>query len=200
MPDVTRTFIGLPIPGNLRLKLSRLAENLAGVAPGGRWTHPDDFHITLAFLGDVPHADIREVCAAANRAANLAAPFDLSLRGIGAFPNSAKPRVVWAGVAGDLEALAGLRRAVVDAVTAAGYPPDDDRFHPHVTLGRLKPKPGKGDAANLEAREAHLRTWTAGPWTVDSLVAFGSHRVADGPSYTALGTSRISRRNPKPDD
>jgi len=194
MPDVTRTFIGLALPQQLRLKLSRLAQNLGRVAPKARWLHQDDFHITLAFLGDVPHVDIRDVCTAVDKAAAGAGSIALSLQGIGAFPDLEKPRVIWAGVGGDLEGLVTLRKNVVEAVARVGYPPDDDRFHPHITLGRLKP--GKGaPPVDLQAQEAHLRTWTAGPWTVDAIITYGSHPVDDGPSYTTLGTSRISRKN-----
>jgi 2'-5' RNA ligase len=188
MADATRTFVGLPVPSDFRLKLERLTANLAKSIPGTRWTHPEDHHLTLAFLGDIPHADLREICRATAEAASKTKRFELGLQGIGAFPTLDRPRVIWAGVTGDLDALRELRDSIVDCVTRSGYAPDDLRFHPHVTLGRPTRASGAFDLAPVEA---HLRTWTAGPWTVDTVVAYASHHSGRGPAYTPLGTARL---------
>lgn len=198
MSDVTRVFIGVPIPVQFRVKLERLGQNLAKVVPQARWVHPEDFHVTLAFLGDVPHADLRDVCRAVAEVTSVTPAFDLKLSGAGAFPDPVKPRVLWAGVDGDLDALSSLRAVIVEAVAKVGYPPDDDRFHPHVTLGRLK-SGRDSPSIDLTNQVAHLRTWTAGPWTADSVIVYGSHPAKEGPSYATLGTARMTRRISKGD-
>ena len=105
------------------------------------------FTSTLAFLGDVRNRDLNEICQAVAAAAEPFEPFELQLEGLGAFPSLARPRVLWAGVtAPDLKPLLDLREAVVARRREAGYRPDDQRFHPHVTLGRIKPdRGGRGD-------------------------------------------------------
>ena len=95
--------------------------------------------MTLAFLGDVPNSDLNEICQAV--AANTVSldRFEVEVRGLGAFPNATRPRVVWAGVAAtNINALNELQQLVIGALERIGHAPDDRRFHPHVTLGRIK--------------------------------------------------------------
>ena len=116
--------------------------------PGGPLGRPEaDAHLTLAFLGEVDHADLASVCRAVAEASAPFSPFELRIRGLGAFPDPARPRVVWAGIEGDLETLGALQRALVSGLSKAGYRPADDRFHPHVTLGRVKG--GRGPSPDL---------------------------------------------------
>jgi 2'-5' RNA ligase len=195
MPDTTRTFIALEVPAAQGEKLRRLQERLGPEVPGARWTTTEPFHLTLAFLGDVPHADLNEVCLAVARAAGAFGPLSLRLEGLGAFPGPARPRVVWVGVVGpDLEPLNRLQQAVARAVADAGYPADAERFHPHVTLGRLKP--GKRPAQDLSPLVKHFQTWSAGNFTATEAITFGSTLTQDGPIYSPLGRAPLRARKP----
>ncbi len=141
MRETTRTFVAIPIPDPLGRQLARWQAALAPDVPGCRWVESagQPFHITLAFLGDVPSRDLNELCLAVAAAVEPSGRFELTVEGLGAFPGPARPRVVWAGItAVDPEPLLTLREAVVRAATESGYRPDDPRFHPHVTLGRIK--------------------------------------------------------------
>ena len=115
--------------------------SLRGLAGSG----PDDFHLTLAFLGDVGDPDLNAVCLAVAEAVREQPRFDLIVRGLGAFPDPARPRVLWAGVVGDLDALASLQKSAFDAATRAGYRPgaDGDAFppshHPRPTQAGSRP-------------------------------------------------------------
>ena len=86
-----------------------------------------------------------------------------------------------------LETLGDLQQAIVQAVSDAGYPPDDNRFDPHLTLGRLKTK--KGDDLDLNPLIAHYRMWSAGNFQVTGVVTFSSTLTPEGPAYMALATS-----------
>jgi 2'-5' RNA ligase len=143
MPDSTRTFVALEVPTALGEKLRKLQERLTLDVTGVRWTTPSEpFHLTLAFLGEIPHADLHAVCRAVAEAAAGCPPLALRLEGLGAFPDPARPRVLWVGTTGPgLEPLHRLNKSVCQATAALGYPADT-RFHPHVTLGRLKPRRG----------------------------------------------------------
>ena len=72
MPDTTRTFVAVAVPPSLTPRLERLQTELAGEVPEARWAATPPFHVTLAFLGDVPHAVYH--CSAAAGPIKAAAP------------------------------------------------------------------------------------------------------------------------------
>ena len=102
-----------------------------------RWTDQHQWHVTLAFLGDVAERRLDELTESLARAAQRNPHVVLRLSGAGAFPNPYAARVLWTGVEtlrGDLTKVAsGIR----NAGNSAGATPDGARFHPHVTLGRF---------------------------------------------------------------
>jgi 2'-5' RNA ligase len=194
MPARTRTFIAVPVPEKVGEKLTRLQSLLAAELEGVRW-NTAAFHVTLAFLGDVDDADLNRVCRAAADAAAAAGPFDLRVEGLGCFPDPKKARVLWVGLTGPgLDALHALQKAVVAAVRGAGVPPEDDRFHPHVTLGRVKQ--GRAPARDLGPLLRHYQGWSAGSVGVDEAVVYASSLSPDGPAYTPLSTARLGGRKP----
>jgi 2'-5' RNA ligase len=197
MPKTTRTFIAVQVPESLGQKLARLQTLLAPELPGVRWTTTLPFHLTLAFLGDVADTDLNDICRATAAAAVTAEAFELRLQALGAFPTAARPRVVWVGATGPgLAPLAAVQKEVVQAVRAVGYPPDDNRFHPHVTLGRIKP--GRRPAFDLTAQIKHYQTWSAGSFTVKEAVVFASTLSPDGPTYAPLGRAPLEGRKAGP--
>ena len=126
-----RLFIALALPGPVRAVLGALAQPLSGVA----WTRPEQLHLTLRFLGDVPDEKIEN--ATAHLATVRVEPFVLPVEGIGVFPPKAPSRIVWIGVGHGHPHLHQLRQRVDDALLAAGLAELDVRmFHPHVTLAR----------------------------------------------------------------
>lgn len=192
MPDTTRTFVAVPIPADRAAKLERLQTLIAPEMPGARWVAPKHFHITLAFLGDVENTDLARVCNAVRESAAGFDPFYLSLEGLGVFPNAERPRVAWVGFGEEGSiALKGLQRAVASALAQVGHPPEDDRFHPHVTLGRLKP--GRGPGPNIEPLLAHYRRWMGGSFEAIEVVTFASTVTPDGPEYVALDKAPLGR-------
>jgi 2'-5' RNA ligase len=193
MPKTTRTFIAVAVPDALGQKLTRLQTLLAPEMPGVRWTSALPFHLTLAFLGDVADTDLNDVCGATAAAAGAVESFELRLEGLGAFPSAARPRVVWVGATGPgLAPLAALQKEVAREVRAAGYPPDDDRFHPHVTLGRIKT--GRGPALDLTSQVKHHQTWSPGSFAVQEAVVFASALSPEGPTYTHLSRAPLQAR------
>ncbi len=194
MPSTSRTFLALPIPLTQRTRLGRLQGLIAPDIPGAQWVQPALFHLTLAFLGDIPDVDIARVCRAVTEASAGFEPITLNLQSLGVFPDLARPRVVWVGVTGPgLEALAPLSQAVAGAAAEAGYPPDDDRFHPHVTLGRVKAK--KGQEIDMARLIPHYRSWAAGVFTATEVLAYASTLAPEGPTYMTLARAPLRGEN-----
>jgi 2'-5' RNA ligase len=104
-----------------------------------RWTRPEAWHLTLAFMADVSERALDDLLERLERAARRRTPFRLSLAGGGAFPNPGRAKVLYAGVGGEPEAMEELRRTAVGARAAAnraGAPVDGAAFRPHLTLAR----------------------------------------------------------------
>jgi 2'-5' RNA ligase len=168
-----RLFVALPLASDLK---SRLA-GLAGGLPGARWVPPDNLHLTLRFVGEVdePTADAIDQALAGIRQP----AFALTLAGVGLFGQPRGVSTLWVGVARN-DALVQLQDRVERAMVRAGVAPERRRFHPHVTLARLKATP----VARLEPFLAGNNLLTA-PMEVDRFTLFSSHLGRGDPVYRA---------------
>jgi 2'-5' RNA ligase len=190
MSETTRTFVAIAVPEPLGRELAALQALLATEIPGFRWPDPLSFHITLAFLGDVHNNELADLCDAVNVATGSFAPFELHVQGLGAFPTVARASVIWAGIVGpNLKSLMDLREAVVDAISEVGRRPADMRFHPHVTLGRMKP--GRHDRYDLNPLVERYQGWSAGTFPVAEVTTFASTLGPGAPIYTPIGRAPL---------
>lgn len=169
-----RLFIALTPPAAVRAVLAELAEPLPGVA----WSNPEQLHVTLRFLGDVP-AEVSEAMIERLRAVAVQ-PFILPLEGFGTFPPNRPPRVVWIGVGAGHPRLFQLRQRVDDAVLASGLQLDVRTFHPHVTLARTSET-----AAPAVAHWLHThRDVTPPPFRVEAFDLYASELRPSGAVHT----------------
>jgi RNA 2',3'-cyclic 3'-phosphodiesterase len=195
MPERTRTFIAIAVPEPVEQKLTMLQAELAPEIAGCRWNSTRPFHITLAFLGDVPDGDLNKICQAVAASTVSLDRFEVELRGLGAFPNAIRPRVVWAGAtATNINALNELQQSVILSLERIGHGPDDERFHPHVTIGRIKHdrRGGRGLHALIEARAG----WSAGEFEVAEVLVMASTLGRAGPVYEVLGRGGLGGKKP----
>ena len=135
-----RAFIAIHLPSEVQAALGRVAATLSEGLPRGavRWVRPELMHLTLHFLGDTDVGRLPAIGRAMDDAVAGRAPFTLTLDGLGCFPNPRRPRVVWAGLAGDMAQLLALKAALDEQLAALGWPPEDKPFRAHLTLGRVK--------------------------------------------------------------
>jgi 2'-5' RNA ligase len=103
-----------------------------------RWSPPGSRHLTVAFFGEVPDRQVDALTAALAEARTPPGPVRLRLDGAGTFPARGAPRVLWVGVDGEVDALAGLSRSAAAAGAAAGVPVHNEgrAYRPHLTIGR----------------------------------------------------------------
>ncbi len=173
-----RAFVGVPLP---RAAADALEAAQAGI-PAGRIVPHDNFHVTLAFLGEQPRTVLEDAHDALD---GIRLPgFMLRIEGLGMF-GAARPRVLFAEVAAE-PGLAQLRRKVLRAVHEAGIDLPRERFHPHITLARFGDGLRGKDVAEMQAFVARRIGVRAGPFPVESFVLYRSHLGRAGPTYEAL--------------
>ena len=158
-----------------------------------RWVLPDHWHLTLAFLADVPERALDDLGDRLERAARKRRAFDTALAGGGAFPNPLRSRVVWVGLDlldDDREELRRLATGARAAASRAGVAVDGQRFRPHLTLARL-------GSPQETSKWVRLLDGYAGPrWQVDEIALVASYLgegPGDRPRYDTLGTYPLRR-------
>ena len=178
-----RLFLAIPAPPAVRQLAEEAVAQLRG-AGEVRWVEPDLLHVTLKFLGEVPAERREEIESAAAETANKFSALVVECGGVGAFPNSRKPRTVWLGLSGQGEgALAALAGELESALAARGFPREERPFRPHLTLGRVKGPKGLSKLARRLERAADTQTVE---WPVRSLHLVKSDLRPTGPLYTTL--------------
>jgi 2'-5' RNA ligase len=188
MAEPWRLFIAVELPPEALDVLEGLQSELKQAAPqrAVRWVRPEGIHVTLKFLGDARQEAIGEVQAALDAAVQGHGPFNLRAEGVGAFPNTSRPRVVWAGIEGDVRQLKALRRSVEEHVSPLGYPTEGRSYTPHLTLGRVQ---NGIPRRQLEAVGALVENNTVGElarWRVDAVSLMRSELKPDGAVYTEV--------------
>lgn len=183
-----RLFVALPLPERIRDRLA----GLCGGVPGARWEPPENFHITLRFLGEVDEGTAADIDEALD---TLAEPnFPVTLDGIGTFGRGDKSRALWAGVA-PCEKLRHLRDKIESAVVRAGLPAEERKFQPHVTLARLKEASGERVGRFVADRSL----FREGPFMADRFVLYESTLGKSGSVYTELQSYSLDGWRPDAD-
>jgi len=179
----------MAVPPEVRREIARAQDQLRRHSPPGavRWTQPEQFHVTLKFLGDVPAEQVETLNTAVAAACAGCPALKLAARGVGFFPNAERPRVLWAGAGDDCGRLAGLQRRLEEAVRPFAPPEKTERFTGHITLGRFKPG-HHGSLAELRERAARLRDRPFGGWPAGGVELVRSELTADGARHTVLAT------------
>jgi 2'-5' RNA ligase len=182
-----RLFVALEPPDLVQRRLGALQSELKRAA--GRhsaevkWVPPENIHLTLQFLGAVPEERVGDVERALAEAAAAAAALALEVRGAGGFPNARRPRVLWAGITGDLALLGALAAELGRRLAPLGFPPEERAFSAHLTLGRARDPHG---LPGLAAALSSVSTGPGAPWRAHEVVLFQSHLSPAGPRYEAL--------------
>lgn len=131
-----RLFVAVKLPREQRELLEKEAAAVSRELKFAKWTHSEDYHITLQFLGDTPKENIPELLDSLKGISGKLAPFSLYLDDWGTFGPASAPRVLWAGISGELGKLKELQQSVVSATAPLGFIAEARAYHPHITLAR----------------------------------------------------------------
>jgi 2'-5' RNA ligase len=184
-----RLFIAIDLGQAVRALVEKEIERLRALAPNAKWVKAEGIHVTLAFLGHLEDARAEEVKAIVSDVAGRHPPLQLGVEGIGGFGSSARPRVLWAGLTGDLEPLASIKTDLEKRMTPFGYEPEKRAFKPHLTLARARMPNGDSALARC-LRVSQVDSF--GSAKVNRLILFRSDLSPKGAKYTALCEPRLS--------
>jgi RNA 2',3'-cyclic 3'-phosphodiesterase len=169
-----RLFVALDLPWSVREQLAALS----GVGiPGARWVPPENYHLTLRFIGEVPGHVARDVDDAL--LGLRARGFSLTLTGLGVFSRGGVSSALWVGVERTPQ-LDLLRGKIETALQRQGLEPERRRFQPHVTLARLDNPVETKVAAFVQAHNL----FRAGPVPIEHFTLFSSILCKDHAVYT----------------
>ena len=167
-----RLFTGLQIPEDIAFVLSLKRGGLSGA----RWIDPENYHVTLRYIGDIDHRMAHEVYDALEMHADVE-PFDLTISHLGVFGGN-KPRALYAAIEMS-EPLVRLQASQERLLQRVGLNPDGRKFVPHVTLSRLRDT-GPTDLARHIAQSGHFAPMR---FSVDEFVVFSSRDSVGGGPY-----------------
>lgn len=183
-----RTFIAVELDEELGDNLGRLQRRLQEqlASRSVRWVQPEGIHLTLKFLGDTTPEQVERVKAALAKAAAEARPFTFTVGGLGCFPNTRAPRVVWVGLQEVTGELKRLRDAVEKHVAPLGFPTEQRAFSPHLTLGRVQRYASKSEVREIGDVVAAAQPGTLDEMSVTAVSYIKSDLKPSGAVYTTL--------------
>lgn len=178
-----RAFLAVVPPRAVRDAIEAVRDPLREYAPGGRWSHPSLWHLTVKFLGEVEDELVPAVAALATDLAKEIEGFRLGLGGFGVFPNLERPRSLWVGSTQGGDAFEALAASLDGGLDAFGFEPEEEPIKAHLTIARFRDNYEFGELA------AHL-----GPgeeianFAVKEVLLMRSVLRPRGPDYSIIET------------
>ena len=188
--ETWRVFCAIELPRDVREKVLAHSSRLRQSVPeaNASWTKPDNIHVTLKFLGDIPQSRVESLSMAAANACKGLESFPISVQGTGVFPTRGKQRVLWIGIE-DLEGkLGGLYRRLEEECSKTGFKREERPFHPHLTLARLR----KPEGARLLAETHTQLGFEPIEFLVSELLVIRSELSSAGSKYTTISRHKLS--------
>ena len=178
-----RSFLAIDLPTDTKERLAGQIRILSPGTSGIKWVDARQIHLTLKFFGSISTDRVDKINEAAQKVTLKKKPFNLTLKGVGGFPHIRRPRIIWAGLSHDLEALLKLVEELEIVYEKIGIAREGRSFHPHLTLGR-----NKTNQPN-EKLFQRLSGWVeeeSEPFGVEEIILYKSDLKPFGPVYSKI--------------
>lgn len=172
-----RLFTAIAIPQSLHPQIASLRDEQL---TGARWTSPEQWHITLHFIGETKGETKQEEAIMSALQTVQYENFQLTLRGVGTFPAQGKPRVLWVGIDAP-PTLQQLHKNVGAALAKTGFQPEKRSYHPHLTLARFK-STAPTQQAMQRYQEQHT-DFMADSFSANEVILYESKLASSGAQY-----------------
>lgn len=180
-----RSFIAIEMRNE---KVEAAVEELKKVKADVRVVEPQNLHLTLKFLGEISENSVEKIYTAMQLSLKSFQPFSVSLRSVGVFPSLKYMRVVWVGFKDGREKLIEMQRSLEPNLRELNFKPEN-RFDPHLTIGRVKSQRGKEELKNFVLSHADT---DFGSVAVDKVELKKSVLTPKGPIYSAVREARLA--------
>ncbi|MEM3440030.1 MAG: RNA 2',3'-cyclic phosphodiesterase [Candidatus Bathyarchaeia archaeon] len=166
-------------------KVGRVQQDLMEICKGLKLVEPQNLHITLRFLGEIDERIADGICKALGGMGF--GPFEVELKGLGAFPKDGYANVIWIGIQGGRGELERVARDIEMRLRGLGIPPDERGFSPHLTIARVK---SPGCRAKFKEFLSGSKELEFGRILVDSIRLKRSELSPRGPTYYTICEAR----------
>jgi len=174
-----RAFLGISIPNEFKQKISSIQENFSDFDI--KFVEPENLHFNLKFFREISDQEIETLKQKLEEVVKKFEPFDIEIKGLGAFPNKNYIRVVWIGVKEGYNTITSLAESIEDLIESLGFP--KEKFVPHLTLGRVRTARNKVELRNLIDE---LENIEIGKMKIDTIKLFRSKLTPNGPIYEEI--------------
>ena len=154
-----------------------------------RWVKPEQFHLTLKFLGNIPSDSVETVKNSLAEACAGIQPFQLHAKGVGFFPNAHSPRVIWTGIEKQND-LTELQKRIAESLALFAKESKTEKFHGHVTLGRFQ-KFRRHKTEKLLPHASLFENHCFGEWRVDEIDLMQSELSSSGARHAKFFSVRL---------
>ncbi|WKZ49263.1 MAG: RNA 2',3'-cyclic phosphodiesterase [Anaerolineales bacterium] len=181
-----RAFIAFEIPREIQQAIYKTTSPLrAELNRCVRWTPPENIHLTLKFLGEIPPAQVDALTSALRVQADSVPAFNVEVGGLGSFPDRKRARVLWIGIQAPAE-IQTLQRGIESACARLGYESESRGFSPHLTIGRVRQQATPADAQKIRRALEAATIDSLGAVRVDLVHLFKSDLQKSGAVYTKI--------------
>ncbi len=182
-----RLFVALTVPADVRDAVQQASTELRRSLRDARiaWARPEQFHLTLKFLGNVDAERVLALISGLHAACAGFAPLKLRAANLGFFPSARSPRVIWVGVDDQDQLLARLQASIETALQDFSAEKPNSHFQGHLTLGRVKDI-RRHDADTLSAGAAALKSRVFGEWQAETVDLMRSELSPQGARHTLV--------------
>jgi 2'-5' RNA ligase len=186
--ETVRSFIALELSSEIQEQLGQLQSELKNSAADVKWVNPGGIHLTLKFLGSISLELIEEVKKVIEGLAGSHKSFQLSIGGLGAFPTTEHPRVIWVGIEQGKNESIKLAQDLEEGLIKFGLLPEKRPVKPHLTLGRVR------SAHNRNQLKELLLSVKSSPKNMpaETLILFKSTLTPQGAIYHPLHKARLA--------
>lgn len=191
-----RTFLAVTIPLEIKNKIEKFIEEFKYETNKKRsdikWVKTENIHITIYFFGNVGNQDLSILSNKLPEIGNTYPPFEISIKGVSAFPKPESPRVIWCGIIDNSNTLRKTNGFVRDIIRDNNLNVDIDNreFSPHLTIGRVKGR--YCDSLVKKIISSELREF--GSFIINELVLFSSTLTKYGPIYNEIERYSFGRK------
>jgi len=180
---IKRLFIGIPIYSDKAFQVGETWKtNKRFYSDALKWVNPNNWHVTLIFLGQTPESKIALLQKLIEESFSGIQAFRTKLSGIGVFPNSNNPKVLWLGI-DNLVALLPAQISLVELLKQNGFPLDNKPLKPHLTLARIK---NSASRISIDSLIEQYQNFDFGSVAIYTVVLYESISTPDGPIYKPL--------------